>query len=232
MPINTVRDLLPQLNTGKVVRGRIGVQIAAVPREGFEDFGLKTRTGAIVKSAVPGGAAEKGGIEAGDVIVEFDGHAVPNMNELQRVVAATKPGTTASVKVLRDKKERTLRITVEELDLATEQQGLQGRAPQQDTPGAQSQDKFGLSLGNLTPADARRLRLPARVLGAVVAEVDPNGPSIGQLQEDDVILSVNDQVVSNAAEAGRELQRIASGRYARILVWRGNARVFVTVKKD
>jgi serine protease Do len=233
VPINTVRDLLPQLNTGKVVRGRIGVQIEAVPREGFEDFGLKTRTGAIVKSAVPGGAAEKGGIEAGDVIVEFDGHPVPNMNELQRIVAATKPGTAAAVKVIRDKKERTLRVTVEELDLATESQGLQGgRAPQPDTPDVQGQDKFGLSLSNVTPADARRLRLPARVLGAVVADVDPNGPSAGRLQEDDVILQVNDQTVSNAAEAGRELQRVPSGRNARIVVWRGNARVFVTVKKD
>ncbi len=232
VPINTVKDLLPQLNTGKVVRGRIGVQIDVVPRDGFEDFGLKTRMGVIVTRALSGGAAEKGGIEAGDVIVEFNGTAIPNSSELQKIVAATKPGTSASVKVMRDKKERTLRVTVEELDLQAEQQGLPGRAPQQAPPDVQGQDKFGLSLSNVTAADARRLRLPSGRLGAVVAEVDPDGPSFGRLDQDDVILSVNDQVVSNAAEAGREMQRVQSGRNARILVWRNNARVFVTVRKD
>jgi len=232
VPINTVRDLLPQLNTGKVVRGKIGVQIDVVPREGFEDFGLTTRTGVIVTSAVPGGAAEKAGVEAGDVIIEFNGSRVPGTSELQKLVAATKPGTAVPLKVIRDKKERTLKVTVEELDLQTEQQGRQGRAPQQDPPEVQGQDKFGVALSNVTPADARRLRLPSGRLGAVVADVDPNGPAYGRLDEDDVILSVNDQVVANAAEAGRELQRVQSGRNARILVWRANARVFVTVRKD
>ena len=77
VPINTVRELLPQLRQGKVVRGRIGVSGAAVPREGFEDFGLKSRTGAIVAQVTPGGgAAAKAGIEPGDVIVEFNGRPV------------------------------------------------------------------------------------------------------------------------------------------------------------
>jgi Trypsin-like serine proteases, typically periplasmic, contain C-terminal PDZ domain len=58
VPSNTVRDLLPQLHTGKVIRGRIGVSVLAVPREGFEDFGLTKRIGAIVSEVTPGGAAQ------------------------------------------------------------------------------------------------------------------------------------------------------------------------------
>src|SRR5205814_4529447 len=73
VPINTVRDLLPQLREGKVIRGRIGVTALAVPREGYEDFGLKSRTGAVVGSVLSGGAAQKGGVEPGDVITEYNG---------------------------------------------------------------------------------------------------------------------------------------------------------------
>jgi len=236
VPINSVRDLLPQLHTGKVVRGRIGVAMGDVPRGDEADYGLKSHMGALVSSVLPDSAAEKGGIEAGDVIVEFDGHPVPTTSELQKIVTATKPGTSAAVKVMRDKKERTLRVTVDELDLDAEQQTRQSRGPQrpQQTPDVQGQDSFGVALSNVTPAIARRMQLPSGQLGALVTDVDPNGPSVGKLEQDDVILAVNNQRISNAAEAGRELQRVPSGRNARILVWRPSreSQVFVTVTKD
>ena len=127
VPINTIRELLPQLNTGKVMRGRIGVQVGRVPRDGYEDFGLKSRTGALVASVVPGGAAGKAGIEPGDVIVEYNGRPVPNTNELVKMVTATKPGTSVPVKVMRDKQERTFTVVVDELDLAAEQSGRSSR---------------------------------------------------------------------------------------------------------
>src|SRR3954454_1581581 len=81
VPSNTVRDLLPQLHTGKVIRGRIGVSVLQVPREGFEDFGLKSRAGAIVSQVSPNGAAQKAGVEPGDVIVQFNGRPVKNSDE-------------------------------------------------------------------------------------------------------------------------------------------------------
>ena len=74
--------------------------------------------------------------------------------------------------------------------------------------------------------------MPSGQTGAVVTDVDDNGPSAGVLRSGDVILSVNGQNVSTAAEAGRELQKIANGRIARILVWRGDGEVFVTIRKE
>ena len=74
--------------------------------------------------------------------------------------------------------------------------------------------------------------MPSGQTGAVDHRVDPNGPSAGALRPGDVILSVNGQPVSSAAEAGRELQRSQSGRIAQILVWRGDSEVFVTVRKE
>ena len=86
VPSNTVRELLPQLRQGKVIRGRIGVSVSAVPREGFADFGLKSATGAIVSTVSPGGAAAKAGIEPGDVIVEFNSHPVTKYDDLVKTV--------------------------------------------------------------------------------------------------------------------------------------------------
>jgi serine protease Do len=95
IPINAVRDLLPQLSTGKVVRGRIGVEVRALPREGFDEFGLKTRSGALVARIASGGAAEKAGLEPGDVIVEFNGKPVSTSDSLVQMVLQTRPGCSA-----------------------------------------------------------------------------------------------------------------------------------------
>ena len=239
VPINTVRDLLPQLRQGKIVRGRIGVQVKPVPRDAFEDFGLKTRAGALIEQVAPNGASAKAGILPGDVIVEFNGRPVPNTNELVKMVISTKPGTSVPLKVLREKQEKTLHVTVEELDLDAEQQQVVrgGRrnenGPEQEEHGAVG---FGLTLQNLTPQVMRRLQMPSGQSGALVSDVDPNSDSARSLRPGDVILSVNGKAVSNAADAGRELQKVTSGRIARILVWRflndRGDEVFVTVKKE
>ena len=128
VPSNTVRELLPQLRQGKVVRGRIGVSVTAVPRDAFADFGLKSAAGAIVSTVTPGGAAARAGIEPGDVIVDFNGHPVTKYDDLVKTVIGTKPGTQVPVKVIRDKQERTLTVTVDELDLDAEQNPTQSRS--------------------------------------------------------------------------------------------------------
>ncbi len=232
VPSNTVRELLPQLHTGKVIRGRIGLSMVPVPRDEYQEFGLKTRAGAVVSQVAPGGAADKAGIKAGDVVVEFNGRPITNTTDLQKMVSATKPGTSVALKIMRDRKERLLHATVEELDLDAERNGRQNRNAERQPPEEQGQESFGLTLSNLTPQMSRRLQLPSGVSGAVITDVDPNGPSAGALREGDVVLSVNGQQVSNATETGRELQRVASGRIARVLVWRGDGEVFVTVRKE
>src|SRR5204862_2033182 len=86
VPINTVRDLLPQLHTGKIVRGRIGVSVQEVPREGFEDFGLKSRAGALVAQVATNGAAAKAGLEPGDVITQYNGRPISRSDDLVKMV--------------------------------------------------------------------------------------------------------------------------------------------------
>jgi serine protease Do len=235
VPINTVRDLLPQLRVGKVIRGRIGINVQAVPREGFEDFGLKSRTGAVVASVLANSAAQKAGLEPGDVVIEYNGRPVLNRDELVKMVVSTKPGTSVPVKILRNKQERTLTCTVEQLDLDAEQQSLQSRRNNSSpNDNAETQGSgFGLTLSNLSSQIARRLQLPAGRSGALISDVDPDGPAAQSgIRAGDVILSVNRKAVSNAVDAARELQAVPSGRIAQILLWRGDAEIFVTVKKD
>jgi serine protease Do len=236
VPINTVRELLPQLRTGKIVRGRIGVQVQVVPRDDFADYGLKSRTGALVVQVVPGGASAKAGVQPGDVVIEFNGRPVANRDELVKMVVATKPGMSVPVKVLREKQEKTLNVTVEELDLEAEQQQVRGGGrggnnapPELEEQGASG---FGLTLQNVTPQIMRRLQMPSGQSGAVVTDVDPSSDSARSLRPGDVILSVNGRSVATAADAGRELQKVASGKTARLLVWRDQNELFVPVKKD
>src|SRR5213593_3875705 len=233
VPINTVRELLPQLRTGKITRGRIGVSVLPVPREAFEDFGLKDRKGALVAQVPAGGPAAKAGIEPGDVITEYNGRPIATQDELVKMVVATKPGTTVPLKVMRNKQERTLNVTVEELDLDAEQASRSGRRNNDNEPAVEEATSgFGLTLQNLTPQAARQLQVPSGRSGALVTDVDPNGPAAGRIQARDVILAVNRRPVADAADAKRELGKVAAGHIAQILLWRSDGEVFVTVKKD
>ncbi|HVC18486.1 MAG TPA: Do family serine endopeptidase [Vicinamibacterales bacterium] len=229
IPINTVRNLLPQLETGKVVRGKIGVQVMAVTKDAVRALGLKKAEGALVSTVTPGGAAAKGGIKPGDVIIAFNGRPVPDRTSLVNMVVATKPGTIVPVKVVRNGEELTLNVTVDALDLEAESQ--QTAKPQEQSQGETS-GGFGITINNLTPELARRLQMPSTLKGAIITDVDPNGPSGQLLSQGDVILEINHKPVGSALEASRELRQIPSGSVALMLVWRSGQQVFLTVKKD
>jgi serine protease Do len=231
MPINVVRELLPQLRAGKITRGRIGVGIGAVPAEALNEFGLKDRNGALVLNVAPGSAAARGGIEPGDVIIAYNGKPIRNRDELVAMVTATKPGTSVPIRVVRDKQERTVTVTVEELDLEAEQTSRAddngGGAQAEPTAG------FGITLGNITPDVAQRLRLDRNTRGAVIMDVEPGSAAArAGLAPGDVIVRVGRETITNAADAQRELGRIASGSSAFLRVIRGGQEQFVVVTKQ
>ena len=128
-PINTIRDLLPQLRTGKITRGRIGVEVRPdhITKQEAAAFGLPNTNGALLARVPPAGPSAKAGLERGDVIVEFNGRPVADSDSLVSMVVATKPGTTVPVTVYRDKARKTFNVTVEELDLEAEQSGRRAR---------------------------------------------------------------------------------------------------------
>ncbi len=227
IPINAVREILPALEKGKVVRGRIAVEVRDVPRDTLEEFGLKERKGALVSRVTPNGPAAKAGLEPGDVIVEFDGKPVPNRNGLVKIVMNTAPGTTVRMKVLREKQERTLSVTVEELNLEAESEGGAGETEDVSTGG------FGLSLSPLGADMARRLQVPSGQRGVLISDVEPDGPAArAGIRPGDVILEINRQPVESVADASRALQAIRSGGLAGFLISRQGDETFVPVTKQ
>lgn len=230
IPINTVRELLPQLRSGKVTRGVIGVSVGTIPLDAVEALGLKERTGALVSSVTSGGPAAKSGVEPGDVIMEFNGKAVKNRDDLVGYVTRTAPGTTVPVKVLRDKVEKRLNVTVDELNLDAESTRAQADTPE---PEEQAGEGFGMTVGALTSDMARRLRLPSGTEGVIITDIEAGSPAQrGGLARGDVLLQVNRRPVSSVSDAARELGRVASGSTAFLLVLRNGQESFVTVRKE
>jgi serine protease Do len=234
MPINVVRELLPQLRAGKITRGRIGVGIGPIPADAVDEFGLKDRDGAVVLNVAPGGAAAKAGIEPGDVIIAYNGKAIRNRDELVSMVTATKPGTSVPIRIVRDRQERSINVTVEELDLEAE--GALQRAGNDSGGtggGTQETSGFGITLGNITPELAQRLRLNRNTTGAIVLNVEPGSTAArAGLDEGDVIVRVGRETISNAADASRELGRVPSGGTAFLRVLRNGQETFVAVAKE
>jgi serine protease Do len=235
-PMNAIRDLLPQLRNGKVVRGVIGVTVS---REHFapetaKAFGLPDTSGALIATVNPNGPADKAGIQPGDVVVEFNGKAIKDSDALVALVVNTKPRTTVPVVIYRDNKRRSLNVTIDELDVDAEQSRVArrgGGTPNQAAP-EPSATSFGMTLDALTPELARRLDLPSNGGGAIVSDVERNSPAANAgVVPGDVILEVNRQKVANVSQVTRELQKVQGGQPAFMLLWRDGNNVFVTMTK-
>ena len=226
VPINIVRELLPQLRTGKVTRGVIGVGIWPVTADDYEYLGLNEPMGAIVSEIFADGPANNSDLELEDVIVSFGGERVESVEDLQQKVVDTRPGTVIELGVYRGGAPTTVSITIGELDLGTE--GRPTRVVIEDL-----NTGFGMRLQDLTAESARRLDIAPGTAGAVVTGVDPNGAALaGGVRPDDLITAVNREPVSTAAEASRELNRIESGRTAFLMILRENSPALLRVRKE
>jgi serine protease Do len=233
VPSNTVRELLPQLRSGKVTRGLIGVEVGRIDRDAVDEFGLKSRDGALVSRVNRNGPAAKAGIQPGDVIIGYNGKPVKDSDQLPQLVTATKPGTTVPLRIVRDGAERTVSVTVGEIDLDAEEVARNSRNNDSDSdPVEETTSGFGMTVSNLTPDMARRMRLD-EARGAVIVDVEQGSPAArAGLQPGDVIRRVGRTTVESAAAAQRELARVPSKGTAFLLVTRNGEDTFVTVNKE
>jgi len=224
VPIDTVRDVLPQLRSGKVVRGRIGVALDSRPMtlEQANDLGLSTVMGAVVTSVDANGPAKAAGIHPGDVIVEFNGKSVKDNEDLISMVTRTAPGTTVPLKAFRAGKPQMLNVKVEELNLDAEalpSSRASGRG-RPSVPEAPRETGFGMSIEPLTGTMARQAGVPNGKGGAVISDISPlSSAARAGVQTGDVILSVNDKDVASVNDVAKALESIQPGHTARVLVW-------------
>jgi len=219
IPVNMAKSIYDQLvESGTVVRGFLGVGIQDLTPELAESFGLEEAKGVLVPDVTPDSAAEKAGIEPGDVIIELDGKGVEKARELQNRIAMIKPGTKVELLILRDGKEKRLLAELSE------------RPAKGQLTGGTSEvvDKLGIKVDNLTDQLARRFGYED-LTGVIITEVRPGSlAAMARIQPGTLIQEVNrkpventkqfDEQIKEAAEEGTVLLRIRYENYSRFVV--------------
>lgn len=227
VPINDVRTLLPQLRSGRVVRGQLGVSVLNRPfsAEEAEDLGLPHGGGAQISIVGPDSAAAKAGMRPNDIVVEFNGQPVRSSDELIAMVIHTRPGTTVPVKVVRNRQVQTLNVTIDELDL------LAGEDDEEDSAAGTEAGGIGITIEPITPQIARQLDLPSDQRGAVVVDVEPRSEAFrAGLTRGDVIYEVDGRDVRNVDEVSRAISG-ARGSVILITVLRQGQAVGLSVRR-
>ena len=225
IPIDVAMDVQGQLRaSGKVSRGRIGVVIQELTRELAESFGLATAQGAVVNAVERGGPADKAGVEAGDVILKFDGKPVANSSDLPRIVAASKPGTRITMQVWRKGALRDLTVVVGEV---ADEGGKTARAAK---PAEQPANRLGLVVSELNAEQRRELKID----GGLLVEDVRGSAARSELRAGDVILALivrgENIELRSVAQFNKLLGQVDKNANVTLLVRRGELQTFVTIK--
>ncbi len=216
IPIDEASRVADQLRaTGRVVRGRIGVQIDQVTKDVAESIGLGRPQGALVRSVEAGGPAEKAGVEAGDIITKFDGKVVEKAGDLPRMVGATKPGQKATLQVFRRGSYRELNVGVVEFEELGAKKAPERDPKQAPTVGALSQ--LGLAVTDLTEAQRRELNLKR---GVRVDKAEGPAARAG-VREGDVLLSIDNVEVTSANQLEATVAKLDKSKPINVLIRRG-----------
>jgi serine protease Do len=213
IPIDEASRVSEQLRiNGRVIRGRIGVQIDQVTKEVAESIGLGKPIGALVRSVESGGPADKAGIEAGDIITKFEGRTIERATDLQRIVGGTKPGSKASLQVFRRGSYHELSATVAEFEADQPR-----KSGERDSKPPASAGALGLVVSDLSDAQKRELK----VKGGVRVESAEGAASRAGLREGDVILSLDNVEITTAKQFETVVAKLDKTRAVNVLVRRG-----------
>ena len=206
---------------GRVSRGRIGVQIAPVTKDVAESLGLGKAQGVLVRGVEEGSPAEKAGLEAGDIILRFDGKAIEKPADLPRAVGNTKPGNRVTLTVFRRGANRDLNVTVAEV----EPEKTAAAVTEKKSPPA-TIAHLGLTLSDLSDAQRRE----ARVRSGVRVDVAVDAAARAGIREGDLILAVANSEVASVQAFEALVSRLDKSRPLSLLIRRGNAVDFVTIR--
>ena len=225
VPSNMAQNVMDQLVVnGRVHRGLLGVTVQGITGDLAAGLGLDKAEGALVSGVTPDGAAAKAGIKRGDVILSYQGRPVVDTNAFRNEIAATKPGTTVTLKVVREGSTREVKATLEEMASARE-----GRRAL-DGEGEGSSARYGMTVEPLTPELAARLELDRDAKGVVITDVDPSGAAASAgLRAGDVIQQVNGKSVDDADDV-RDALNATAGKPSVLLIARAGTTLFVPLR--
>jgi len=226
VPINLARNVMDQiLKNGKVTRARLGILPQDVTPTIARQFGVKDSQGALVGEVEANSPAQKAGLKTGDIILEVNTTSVYDANQLRNIISSMRPDSNVNLKVWRDGAQRTLPVTLGELN--PEEARVRGGGGRGNNTNADSA-LDGVSVEDLTSQVARGLGLSAGISGVVVTEVSPGSAAASAgLQRGDVIQEVNRKPVKNAAEFEAAVRNSKDGTL--LLVNRDGHTTFVAI---
>jgi serine protease Do len=222
VPSKTALAVIEQLKEFKEVRrGWLGVRIQQVDDQIADSLNIKPARGALVAGIDEKGPA-KGQLEAGDVIVKFDGRDIKEMRDLPKIVAETPVGKDVDVVIIRKGAEQTLKVKLGRLDDGTQQASLKKDDNGKDTAEEKPVVKkaLGLDLANLTDELRKKHKIKDKVKGVVITGVEPNSPAAEKrLQPGMVIAEIQQQAVTNAADLQARIDKLKKdGKKAVVLL--------------
>jgi serine protease Do len=218
IPVNMAKELLPQLEQGKVVRGWLGLMIQDITPELAKSFGLKSDKGVLISDIVKGSPAEKAGLMRGDVIVRFNDKEIENAHNLSQLAAAIPPGTQTKIDFLRNGQEKTITLKVGTMP---------GEAQKISSP--EEKSDWGMVVQELTPQLAQQLGLDPGTSGVVISNIKEGSPAAeAGLRPGDLITEVNRAAVNNLSDYQQALKKVKTGEHLLLLIKRA-AGSFYTV---
>ena len=227
IPMDEAIRVSEQLRTtGRVSRGRIGVQIDQVTRDVAESIGLGRPQGALVRSVETGSPADKAGVEAGDIITKFNGQAIERATDLPRMVGNTKPGSKVNLTVFRRGGSKDLGVTIAEFEPEAAPTRKAQAAPDDKPKASPAAASLGLVVGELTDAQKRE----ARIKGGVRVDAVTEAAQRAGIREGDIIVAIGNTEIANVKEFDAVVARVDKSKAIPVLLRRGELATYLLIR--
>jgi serine protease Do len=225
IPIDEAIRVSEQLrNSGRVSRGKIGVQIDQVTKDVAESIGLGRPMGALVRSVESGSPADKAGVEAGDIITKFDGKVIERASDLPRLVGNTKPGARSTMTVFRRGGSKDLAVTIAEVE---PDKPVRRTADKEDRPkGSAAAQSIGLMVTDLTDAQKKELKIKGGVKVEAVAE----GSARAGIREGDIIVAIGNTEIGSVREFDAVVAKVDKSKPIPVLLRRGELATYLLIR--
>ncbi len=216
------------MESGRVDRARLGVQFGPASESLIRALDLP-RGAAVISSVQPGSAADRAGLEAGDVVVEVNGQKLTNHLQLSQWIGAMRPGADATIVVVRDEERRTFDVQLGGWDVE-EEIASSDRGTEERSDRAEMMDDLGIRLSDITPEVARRAGLEGNVEGVMITQVDPSSQAAREaaLSAGSVIIEIDRQPVRNLDEFENVYRAVAPGKAFLVKLITGDDQTYVT----